>query len=183
MCNESNSEAWQGKWINELTCSNLLCSFLYCTHTGNSILNCYALACYSVTSTWENELPQFLHSTRSHNKSTFVWKVVSCLGIVLEETNCTVYWKKTTKSMTSFVTALSWMYWNEQLLGDWFYMLLKLSYNNQYALCFPLYSMYCSRGMIVEKRMMAFLYFSILMESKVWVTPGFWVQTPYWPFA
>lgn len=94
MCNESNSEAWQGKWINELTCSNLLCSFLYCTHTGNSILNCYALACYSVTSTWENELPQFLHSTRSHNKSTFVWKVVSCLGIVLEETNCTVYWKK-----------------------------------------------------------------------------------------
>lgn len=24
----------------------------------------------------------------------FIWKVVSCLGIVLEESNCTVYWKK-----------------------------------------------------------------------------------------
>lgn len=27
----------------------------------------------------------------------------------LEESNCTVYWKNT-ESMTSFVTALSWMY-------------------------------------------------------------------------
>lgn len=94
MCNESNSEVWQGKWINELTCSNLLCSFLHCTHTGSSIFNCYVLACYCVSSTCENELTQSLHSTRSHNKIMFVWKVVSCHGIVLEETNCTVYWKK-----------------------------------------------------------------------------------------
>lgn len=76
------------------------------------------------------------------------------------------------QNMTSFVTVLSWMYWNEQLLGGWFYMLLKLSYNNQYAFWFLLYSMYCSRGMIPEKRMVAFLYFSILVKGKVQVTPG-----------
>lgn len=65
--------------------------------------------------------------------------------------NCTVYWEKNTKSVISFVTTLTWMYWNQQRLGEWFYMLLKLRYSNQYAFCFPFYSMYCSRVMILEK--------------------------------
>lgn len=81
-----------------------------------------------------------------------MWTVVTCLRIVLEETLTVQYiGKKTTKSMIFFVTTLTWMYWNQQLLGEWFYMLLKLSYSNQYAFCFPFYSMYCSRVMILEK--------------------------------
>lgn len=43
------------------------------------------------------------------------------------------------------------MYWNQQFLGEWFYMLLKLSYSKQYVFWFMFYSRYCLRVMILEK--------------------------------
>lgn len=96
----------------------------------------------------------------------------------LEESNCTVYWKKHRISdFFCYSTELDVL--NEQLLGGWFCMQL----NNQHAFWFPLYSMYCSRGMLLEKRMVAFLYFSIFMKCKVQVTPRLWGQTPDGPFA
>lgn len=107
--------------------------FSYCTHTGNSRLSWYVVACYYDSPTCENELIQSLHSTKSSNKS--VCLCGSCLSKDCSGRNCTVYWetKQNTHLWFSFVTILTWTYWNQQLLAGWFYMLLKLSCSNQHA--------------------------------------------------
>lgn len=116
----------------------------FSTYTGNSILSWYVLACYHVSSTCENELFQPLPSTQCVEGSHLC---KDCSG-----RNCLAYWEKNiTKSVIPFVMTLTWMDWNQQFLGEWFYMLLRLSYSKQYVFWFTFYSMYRLRVMILEK--------------------------------
>lgn len=58
------------------------------------------------------------------------------------------------------------MYWNQELLGEWFYILLQLSCSNQYAL-FSLLLHVLFKGNDTQKGMVAFLYFPILDDIKL----------------